>query len=135
MSSNPPGEEKVPFGLPEAYAINMKEQYDRYAAQTTLVLQQQQLQLAQLFQLSFQALQNAVTTADLVAKNSVNQANIANLQAIAHRDIAIATEWNVTASGAEASDTAAETGVVAEKQDSTVSPTIPGPSTSPVKQA
>ncbi|HEY6328667.1 MAG TPA: hypothetical protein VI756_04975 [Blastocatellia bacterium] len=134
MSANAP-EEKVPFGLPEAYAINMKEQYDRYAAQTTQLFMAQQVQLGQLFQLSFQALQNAVTTADLVAKNAVNQANVANLQSIAHRDIAIATEWNVTASGAEASDTAAETGVVAEKQDSTVSPTIPGPSTSPVKQA
>lgn len=47
--------------------------------------------------ISIQALQNAVETANMVSKNALDGCNLANKQSIAHRDIAINTEWDTAA--------------------------------------
>jgi len=48
---------------------------------------------SQMQQLAIQAMQNAIETANLVGKNSLGENNLANKQAVAHRDIAIAQQW------------------------------------------
>jgi hypothetical protein len=143
MSSNPPNdrplyrssdenETKAALDASEdAWNFNYKslvEQHEKFLASVNM---QNQLQLAQLNNISMQALQNAVNVANQLAQSNADSQNLANKQAIAHRDIAIASEWDVPATDAIAQATAAGAGAVAEKAFSTISPTIPGPSTSP----
>jgi len=45
-------------------------------------------------QLSVQALQNAIETANMVGKNALDSSNVTNKQTIAHRDLAMDRTWN-----------------------------------------
>ena len=100
----------------DAYQFNLKsliEQHEKFMGQINL--------------LAIQSLANNVALANQVAQNNADTSNLVNKQAVAHRDVAIASEWNLA--GQAAIDAIAAS--VAEKLASTISPTIPGPSTSP----
>ena len=66
----------------------------------TNALKQTQTELAQINSISLQALQNAVENANLVAKNAIANCQALTQQMIAHRDIAIDSQW-VTGPGEE----------------------------------
>jgi len=103
-------ERSFEIGKDEAWAANMKRMFDEYmeiglegckrnARYSEKVLSDAQNQTVHLNQLSVQALQNAVETANLVSK-----------QAVAHRDIAIDRQWNVD----EVSTLTAKSGIEAD---------------------
>ncbi len=59
----------------------------------TNALKQSQQELAQINAVTTQALQNAVENANLIAKNAIANCQALTQQMIAHRDIAIDSQW------------------------------------------
>lgn len=107
----------------DAWQVNLKQMFDELRTQSVA----NQSMREKLDSLAFAALNNAVVVANQIAQNNADTANLVNKQAVAHRDVAIASEWNLA--GQAAIDAIAAS--VAEKLSSTISPTLPGPSTSP----
>jgi len=79
--------------FPEAWEANVKRTYDEFQDLSLSSARRSQVAFDALQNVALQALQNAVTTANVVNNNIVNASNVANLQAIAHRDIAVHHEW------------------------------------------
>lgn len=69
-------------------AANVKRTYDEFQELSLEAARRSRLQFDQLSQVSLQALQNAVETANLVSK-----------QAVRHSDIAIDNQWNPVSQG------------------------------------
>lgn len=78
---------------------NAKRTYDEYQDIALASARRSQSHLDTLNQLSVQALQNAVETANLIGKNTSETANLTGKQGVAHRDIAIDNEWNPVQQG------------------------------------
>jgi hypothetical protein len=89
----------------DAWFSNQKRTFDAYqqAEMEQLRLQNQYLQKVLsdagqqnnvLQNIVAQALQSAVTTSDMVAKNALETANMIGKQSVRHGDIAIDNEWN-----------------------------------------
>jgi len=72
------------FGQGEAYATNLKRIVDDYAAMAVRLQSNALSHDQQLHTIALQALQNAVTTSDMVAKQTTR-----------HHDIAIDRQWNL----------------------------------------
>lgn len=86
-----------------AWSANRKRTYDVYQSLDLEGVLGNRQKADVLFQLSTQALQNAVETANMVSKGAVRSQE----QSIRHADIAIDRQWNID----EVSDLAAKTGV------------------------
>lgn len=111
----------------DAWQVNLKQMFDELRVQSIA----NQSMREKLDSLALQAIQNAITVANQLAQNNADTSNLVNKQAAAHRDVAINSEWDQTQKASIDAIAAA----VAEKLAATISPTIPGPSTSPTKQA
>jgi len=90
------GHESLVHDQTSAWSANRKRTYDLHQTIDLEELNNKRHKADVLFQLSTQALQNAVETANLVGK-----------QAVRHTDIAIDREWNID----EVSNLSAKTGV------------------------
>lgn len=88
-----------PAGLYRAWGSNVKRTYDEFQDISLVAARRSQQEYDAVKNVSLQALQNAVETANLIGK-----------QAVAHRDIAIDREWNVD----EVSTLTAKSGVQAD---------------------
>ncbi len=91
----------------ELTAANAKRTYDAYQDLDLLLARRSQLQFDQIHNVALQALQNAVETANMVAKQTVRHienadetANVTGKQANRHSDIAIDQQWNPVQQGA-----------------------------------
>ena len=98
----------------DAWQVNLKKQFDEFSNLFSVQSIAAQSERDKLGSLAFQALNNAVDTANMVAK-----------QAVRHSDVAITQQYALSV------DINAVAAAVAEKLAATISPTIPGPSTSP----
>ena len=88
-----------PAGLFRAWGANVKRTYDEFQDESLVAARRSQQEFDAIRNVSLQALQNAVETANMIGK-----------QAVAHRDIAIDREWNVD----EVSTLTAKSGVQAD---------------------
>ena len=80
--------------IDEAWKGNIKRTYDEYQNESLADARQNRLQLTQLNTLSAQAIQNALTTQDMLAKNAVVNVDLITKQCIRHNDIAIDCIWD-----------------------------------------
>lgn len=78
----------------EAWKGNIKRTYDEYQNESLADSRQNRLNLTQLNALSAQAIQNALTTQDMLAKNAVVNVDLITKQCIRHNDIAIDCTWD-----------------------------------------
>jgi len=88
-----------PASIGKAWAANVKRTYDEFQDVALVAARRSQQDFDAIRNVSLQALQNAVETANMIGK-----------QAVAHRDIAIDREWNVD----EVSTLTAKSGVQAD---------------------
>lgn len=89
--------EVSPASIGKAWAANLKRTYDEFQDVSLIAARRSQTHYDQVSNVSLQALQNAVESANMLSK-----------QAIAHRDIAIDREWNVNETDAYATILAAK---------------------------
>jgi hypothetical protein len=75
-------EKDYDIGTSEAWQANMKRMYDEYQRLSLENIDKNRVAFDNVQNVALQALQNAVETANMIAK-----------QAVAHRDIAINSEW------------------------------------------
>jgi hypothetical protein len=92
-------EREFEIGKDEAWFANVKRTYDEFQDISLTAARRSQTDFDGIRNVSLQALQNAVETANMIGK-----------QAVAHRDIAIDREWNVD----EVSTLVAKSGVQAD---------------------
>jgi len=88
-----------PAALFRAWGANVKRTYDEFQDVSLTAARRSQVEYDAVRNVSLQALQNAVETANMIGK-----------QAVAHRDLAIDREWNVD----EVSTLTAKSGVQAD---------------------
>ena len=91
--------EVSPASITKAWAANLKRTYDEFQDVSLTAARRSQVEYDAVRNVSLQALQNAVETANMIGK-----------QAVAHRDLAIDREWNVD----EVSTLTAKSGVQAD---------------------
>jgi len=91
--------EVSPASITKAWAANLKRTYDEFQDVSLVAARRSQVEYDAVRNVSLQALQNAVETANMIGK-----------QAVAHRDLAIDREWNVD----EVSTLTAKSGVQAD---------------------
>ena len=90
-------EREFEVGKDEAWFANIKRTYDEFQDISLIAARRSQIDFDGIRNVSLQALQNAVETANMIGK-----------QAVAHRDIAIDREWNVNETDAFATVLAAK---------------------------
>lgn len=81
-------------------ALNAKRTFDEFQDVSLTAARRSQVNYDHLNHLALQALQNAVTTADMVAKNSINNNELLAKQAVRNGDFAQDTYWNPVTQGA-----------------------------------
>jgi hypothetical protein len=91
--------EVSPASITKAWAGNFKRTYDEFQDISLVAARRSQVHFDEISHLSVQALQNAVTTSDMIAK-----------QAVEHRALASDRQWNVD----EVSTLTAKSGVQAD---------------------
>ena len=80
--------------IDEAWKSNVKRTYDEYQNESLADGRQNRVNLAQLNALSAQAIQNALTTQNMLAKNAVVNVDLITKQCIRHNDVAIDCTWD-----------------------------------------
>ena len=80
--------------IDEAWKGNIKRTYDEYQNESLADARQSRISVAQLNALSAQAIQNALTTQDMLAKNAVVNVDLITKQCIRHNDVAIDCTWD-----------------------------------------
>jgi len=76
-------------------AANAKRTYDEYQHESLADIRANRQKADDLHELSVQAMQNAIETANLVGKNATIASNLINTQAVRHGDLSIDRQWNV----------------------------------------
>lgn len=114
---------------------NMKRTYDAYQDLDLAKGREAQVEQSQLHSVALQALQNAVETANQVAKSATTTLDMTAKQAIRHSDIAIDAQWNPVQQGTADNITGrtvmdsavaskAVDAAVAKQLDATISPVV-----------